>query len=463
MRRTIPKQRRLFTPLVEDALSAELAEIDELIRLHPEWKKWILEDLTNRKRGRAQRGREGMGPGLVLRLQFLKHRLDVSLRKLSKVVGDSVGFREFLGLGVEDRAPRRSTMQDNLAKVRPGTWGRIFHSQVQSEELREFESGDKQRIDATVVGGNIHPPSDSSLLWDGVRTLTRIMSQARQLFAEVEFEDRSKQAKKLKAKIYWARRKEQRRPAYEALLNEVRFVEAQAERVVAGLGTVRVRSVQDGALRDALASELRRYRNLTARVIDQTERRVLRGETVPPGEKLYSIFEPETDMIVKTKNQPPEFGHKVTLTMGVHFVLDCVVERGNPADVTTAVRQVKRQVEVRGKAPEQVAFDGGYASAANLEAIKALGVKRCAFSKGRGLTPVAMAGSRRTFGRLRRFRAGIEGKISWLKRDFGLDRCTWKSWPRFSSYVWSACFAANLSKLARLRLSEQATAAKRAA
>lgn len=105
-------------------------------------------------------------------------------------------------------------------------------------------------------------------------------------------------------------------------------------------------------------------------------------------------------MIVKRKNQPPEFGHKVTLNMGAHFVLDCVVERGNPADVTLAVRQVQRQLELRdGKAPEQIAFDGGYASAANLEAIKTLGVERCAFSKGRGLTPVEMAGSRRTASR----------------------------------------------------------------
>jgi len=177
MRRTTPKQRRLFTPLVEDVLSDELAEIDELIRLHPEWEEWILEDLTSRSRGRAKRGREGMGPDLVLRLQLLKHRLDVSLRKLSKIVGGTVGFREFLGLGVEDRTPKRSTMQDNLVKVRKETWGKILHSLVQSSELREFETGEKQRVDATVVESNVHSPSDSSLLWDGVRTLTRIMNR----------------------------------------------------------------------------------------------------------------------------------------------------------------------------------------------------------------------------------------------------------------------------------------------
>ena len=94
MRRTTSKQRRLFTPLAEDTLSAELSEIDELIRLHPEWAKWILEDLTDGKLTSAQRGREGMGPGLVLRLQFLKHRLNVSLRKLAKLVTHTVGFRD---------------------------------------------------------------------------------------------------------------------------------------------------------------------------------------------------------------------------------------------------------------------------------------------------------------------------------------------------------------------------------
>jgi IS5 family transposase len=82
------------------------------------------------------------------------------------------------------------------------------------------------------------------------------------------------------------------------------------------------------------------------------------------------------------------------------------------------------------------------------------------FSKAKGLTKVEMAGSRRTYGRLKRFRAGIEGKISWLKRDFGLARCTWKGWDRFQSYVWSACFAANLKKLVRLRLASRCEQAR---
>lgn len=461
MRRTIPKQHRLFCPEVDHALAEELAEVDTLLLLHPEWEEWIEEDLT-RGVGKS-RGRDGMPAGRVLRLHFLKHRLDVKVRRLAQLIPDSLGLRGFLGLGIEDGAPKRSTIQENMAKVRPETWGRILHSHVQSEELRAFEDGKKVRVDATVVETHVHHPTDSSLLWDCVRVLTRLMKQARALFAEVEFEDRSKKAKKLQSRILWARKKEQRQPAYEALLAEAGRVHVEAERVSTTLETVRPSSVMDAALLGGLISELGQYRSLMARVIDQTKRRVIRGEKVPAQEKLFSIFEPHTDMIVKTKNQPAEFGHKVTLTMGVHFVLDCVIERGNPGDVTLAVRQIERQKALFGRAPEQAAFDGGYASGANLKDIKELGTERCAFSKGRGLTPEEMAGSRRTYGRLRRFRAGIEGKISWLKRDFGLGRCTWKGWRRFQAYVWSAVLAANLSKLARLRLAAETTAAKRAA
>lgn len=98
----------------------------------------------------------------------------------------------------------------------------------------------------------------------------------------MEFEDRSRQAKKLHSKIYWARKKEQRLPAYEALLEEVRSIVSQAESVITTLDDIKVRSVHDGALRDALLSELRRYRALTARVVHQTERRIVLGERCPP-------------------------------------------------------------------------------------------------------------------------------------------------------------------------------------
>ena len=145
------------------------------------------------------------------------------------------------------------------------------------------------------------------------------------------------------------------------------------------------------------------------------------------------------------------------------LLLDLVIERGNPADVTLAVRQLRRAKALFGEAPRDAAFDGGFASRENLEHAKKVGVERCAFSKGKGLTPEEMAGSRRAYNKLKNFRAGVEGNISHLKRKFGLRRCTWKGWEGFQSFAWSGALAFNLMKLAWLRLAQAKKKKARAA
>jgi IS5 family transposase len=444
VRTTIAKQADLFAPAVEHQLSKELEQIHEVLIEHPEWIRWAHRDLTRAQGVSARKGRAGMSASMVLRVGLLKHRLDMSLRRLAPLLADSLSLREFVGLSSWDPTPKRSTLQENLAKIRPETWGKILRGVVVSAEAQAYEDGNEARIDCTVVATNVHPPSDSALLWDCVRVLTRVMRRSRELFA-VEFEDHRKAAKRLHTKIYWARKKAQRVPAYGAFLDVAAKVDTEVARVVSQL-----KAFKGDCLH--LLEELHTYRGFLARVIDQTRRRVIEGETVPAHEKLFSIFEPETDMIAKGRRRP-QFGHKVAITAGRSgLVLDCVIERGNPADATLTLRQLERLTELRGEAPRDAILDGGFASRANLEGAKALGVERCVFSKSRGLSKEEMAGSRRTFGRLKNRRAGIEGIISRLKRAFGLRRCTWKSWRRFQSYVWSAVVAANLSKLARLRL-----------
>lgn len=456
MRLTIPQQISLFSCVPHHKRGAIYAEINALIAAHPEWVRWVQADLTRRRGVKARKGRRGMPAAKVLRVVLLKHLEDVSLRQLATKLYGDLDLREFLGLTLGDKTPSRTTLQRNTSMIQKDTWGRLLHSLLESEELREFESGEKVRIDATVVPTNIHYPTDSSLLWDGIRVLSRTMNRAHELFA-VEYEDLSKVAKKHHTKIFWAKKKAQRVPAYEKLLEAAHAVSLQADDVLAGLRSVGTFLATDSvfaeALRDGLIEELLHFQPLLRRVIDQTERRVLHGEKVPVAEKIFSVFEPHTDLI--SKGNKNEFGHKVTFTMSEHFILDAVIERGNPGDVTLVTRQLERQQELFGQAPRSAVFDGGYASRENLEAAKALGVEHCAFSKAKGLTMEEQAGSRRTHGRLKRFRAGIEGKISWLKRDFGLGRCTWKGWERFQSYVWSACFAANLRTLVRLRLASK--------
>ena len=140
-----------------------------------------------------------------------------------------------------------------------------------------------------------------------------------------------------------------------------------------------------------------------------------------------------------------QYGHKLTLSSGASgLALDVIVEDGNPADSVCLLPLLQRHISHYGQAPRDLAADGGYASAANLADAKSLGVAHVAFHKRVGLTVEAMTGDRWLYNKLRRFRAGIEAMISYLKRCFGLSRCNWKGLDHFKAYVHSAVFTHNL-------------------
>ena len=148
-----------------------------------------------------------------------------------------------------------------------------------------------------------------------------------------------------------------------------------------------------------------------------------------------------------------DYGHKICLTTGPSsLVLDCIVLEGNPADKTLAAGMMERHREIFGEVPEQAAFDGGFASRANLTELKKMGIEDVMFSKRCGLEIHEMVRESWVYKCLRDFRAGIEGCISFFKRSFGLSRCTWKSFGSFKAYVWASILSANLLTFARHRL-----------
>jgi len=312
------------------------------------------------------------------------------------------------------------------------------------------------RVDTTVVESNIHTPLDSNLLWDCVRVLTRTMEQAREVVGEqVSFPNRTRRARRRALGILNARFKDKRQPLYRDLVLVANETIESANGVIAVIDRV----VETGSLNvlartQAIAAgkELRHYVGLSLRVIDQTERRVFKEESVPSKEKVVSIFEEHSDIIVKDHRQTL-YGHKICLTSGrSSLVTDCTILEGNPADSTLAEQMIDRHIDILGKAPRQVAFDGGFASKANLAAIKSKGVADVAFSKARMFNVTDMVRSSWVYKKLRNFRAGIEGTISFLKRIFGLDRCTWRSLRSFRSYVWSSILTFNLLVIARHEL-----------
>jgi IS5 family transposase len=361
-------------------------------------------------------------------------------------------------LGITDKVPTKSSLNANLKALQPATLEAINRVFVGAAKAAKVEAGRTVRADCTVVESNIHEPMDSELLWDCVRVLTRLLGQARDVLgsAKVAFGDRTRRAKRRRREIFNAKKAEDRQWAYRDLLvvtDEVYRRGLEVCSLLRDQEEINNLGVWEALAAKGVAAGLDRFLPLTQRVMDQTRRRVLKGQSVPASEKIVSIFEDHTD-IIRKDNRETLYGHKICLTGGASsMILDCQVLEGNPADSTLAKTMVDRQVEIFSRPPRQIVFDGGFASKVNLSEIKAVGVQDVAFSKGRGLEISDMVKSSWVFKRLRDFRAGIEGNISFLKRIFGLDRCTWKSWSSFQSYVWGSILSFNLLVFARHLLS----------
>ncbi len=454
MRSIVPDQLHLVPVGIAHVHAQELRQMSAVLDQLPEATKLVHADLVVRagKQIDPNKGRAGMTAEQTLRAFVVKQMNGFSYEELAFHLGDSNTYRSFCRLGIDQRPPDKSTLQKNIKHVRAETWETINRQLVVYAAASGIESGKKVRADCTVVESNIHHPTDSSLLWDSVRVLVRLMSEANEDFG-LCFTDHSRRAKRRAMGILNAKSNKQRLPLYRDLLKVTEKTLGSAERIAGELDEVKAGGMMALVRAGAIAQQLRHYCDLAKRVISQTQRRVLGGESVPATEKLVSIFEPHTDIIIKDRRETL-YGHKICLTAGASgLVTDVVVEEGNPADSTLAVDMVERQRALYGRAPRQVSFDGGFTSRDNLAAIKKLGVEDVAFSKGRGLQIAEMVKSTWVYRRLRNFRAGVEGTISFLKRAFKLDRCTWSGFGSFKAYVCGSVLACNLLVVARHMLS----------
>ena len=442
MRQLFREQLPLTGPIVSHRHAQELDGVDRILRDNPGTAELVLQDLQAGVLG--DEGREGMTAEQVLRAAVLKQINTFTYEELSFHLADSWTYRTFCGWGPLDDAPSKSTLQRNIRSITEQTWEAIHRTLMGYAAERGVEDGRKVRIDATVTETNIHHPTDSSLLCDSVRVLTRLLARAHESHGVIRFPKRTRRAKRRALDVLNAKGARKQLKAYRDLLAVTNETVGYARSAVSSL-----ESQPDWLGAMALAAELSHYVVLADAVIDQTERRVLHGEEVPATEKMVSIFEDHTDIVIKDRRDT-HFGHKLTVTGGRSgLILDWVVEDGNPADSTLAIRMLERQKEIYGQAPRQAAFDGGFASKLNLKDAKALGIKDVSFSKKRGLEVLDMVKSQWVYKRLRNFRAGIESWISFLKRSFGLERCTWKGWAGFARYVAASIVAANLLTLAR--------------
>lgn len=443
MRETRNAQASIFEHYSNHEYGVRLRKLSEVLDRQPEILELVAADLIDASVSAV--GRTGLSAESVLRCLVLRQQLGFSYEQLAFHLSDSVTYRTFARLPAH-LSPSRSCLQSTIRSIKPETLALAHQVLTRNLMYQGVISMDKLRIDSTVVASNIAPPSDSQLLNDGVRVISRLLAKSQtETGLHIRFTDKRKAAKSLAFRIFNAK-KATKDELYPELLKIARLVLKQADRgqqqVVEGAET----SIPCQKWLDALAH----FRELTSRVIDQTERRVIQGEQVPSTDKIVSLFESHTDIIVKGFRDV-QYGHKINLSSETGgFITALTIEEGNPGDKTLFVPVLDFHRSVLGKLPRSVVADGGYASQANVTAGRAMGLKHVVFHKPVGVSLTAMGVKSKTFNALRHFRAGVEGNISELKRAFGATKAKWKGHDGFKAFVWASALSYNLVRLARL-------------
>jgi IS5 family transposase len=389
----------------------------------------------------------------------VKHLYSWSYEKTETFVSDSITLRQFCRVYLNS-VPDDTTLIKWANLIRPETLHRLLDHVVILAQRRKVTRGRKLRTDGTVVESNVHYPTDSSLLVDGVRVLGRNLSRARKIIESVTthvgegtkkvFRNRLRSARNTARQISNATRKrsqeakEQSRGAYQKLVGITRKSVGQAQEVVEMLQEVATEEAQ------ALSESLEHVLPLVEQVIDQTVRRVFEGEKVPAREKIVSIFEPHTDIIRRgKKDRPVEFGHKVWFDeVEGGIVSNYRVLAGNPSDDAQWTPSLRRHQELFGRPPEQASGDRGLYSAGNESLAETMGVRRVILPKpGHRSEQRKQHEKQRWFRRGRRYHQGVEGRISVLKRRHGLDRCLYHGQDGFERWIGWGLIAHNLLKI----------------
>lgn len=448
MRKKHTVQSSIFEYYPEHETGYELKAISQWLDQHPELLDWVAGDVKNRA-VKSNSGREGLTVESILRCAILKQYHQVSYKDLAFCLMDSMACQSFARLR-PNWYPKRSVLQNCVSVISEVTWEQINQCLLRSAEKTKVERGTMLRIDSTVVDSPIHEPTDSSLLWDSMRVLIRLLKTADELvegLTTIDYKNHRRLAKKRARAIVYTRGKEKKKLLYKDLVDVVEKSLVYIDNAVVKVNSVPITELLALEIWHAQVSH---FKPLIQRVIEQTKRRVFADEKVSASEKIVSIFEEHTDIIVKG-SRDIQYGHKINVSTGKSgLVLDVVIEEGNPADSDKCIPMLERHIDHYGKAPRQMAADGGYASIDNLATAKGLNVKDMAFHKKRGLEVKNMTKSVWVYRKLRNFRAGIEAGISCLKRVYGLGRCTWKGLRHFKSYVWSSVVAHNLTVFSRL-------------
>jgi IS5 family transposase len=422
----------------------------------------VYEALRRRRPNSATRGRIGTPAEVALRLLVLKHMRNWSFDILEREVRANMVYRLFTRVGAE-KVPDAKTLARIERALGPEVFQKVHDRIVGIAREKKVVEGRKMRIDTTVTETNIHYPTDSSLLSDGVRVLTRTMKRMVEMGGNVgeRVRDRMRSVSHRVMEIARASRsraqnqgKEKLQRAYGRLLSSTGQVVAQAKRIADEVanGVRRSKNRADQIRLKALKAELERMIPLVQQVICQTKARVLHNDVHMP-DKIVSLFETATQIIRKGKaSKPTEFGRLIKIQEAENQIItDYEVCDQRPADNTLLVKSIEVHRQKLGRAPHTVATDAAFYSHANETAAKKMGVQRVAIpNRSTQSEERRLLQKKRWFRKAQAWRTGCEGRISLLKRRHGLNRCRYRGDDGMKRWVGLGVIADNLINIGRV-------------
>jgi len=420
----------------------------------------VYEALLKRSPKSRTRGRRGVAAEIVLRMLLLKHIRNWSFAELEREVRPNLLYREFTRIG-SGKVPDAKTLGRQAQALGPQVVEQMHRRVVQLAVENKVVRGRKMRVDTTVVETNIHYPTDSSLLGDGDRVLTRLMKKVTAIAgaAGTKLRDSMRSVQRRVAEIARASRAKgetgqaKLNLLYPKLLEITGRVMGQARRfsVEIGSGVKRSGDVLQQARLQGLKAQIDDMVETVKKVVHQTKARVFGGDTHVAG-KILSVFEPSTEVIRKGKaSKPTEFGKVVKVQEAENqIVIDFEVYDQKPSDSDLLIPAIQAHEKLMGRVPDLAAADAGFFSAKNEAEAQKMGVKRVSVPNRSTKSPARRQHQKqRWFKKAQKWRTGCEGRISVLKRRHGVRRSLYKKAAGTKRWVGLGVIADNLINMGK--------------
>jgi len=423
------------------ARDPELGLIDTILDQHPNLYELLSKDIT--KGCKESVFGRGDTPSVeqIVRAAIYKELKGLDYRELAYHQIDSRICVLFIKID-ELRPYSFQTYQNYISKIKVESLKQLLVELNRIAINEGLEDIEKIRQDSTVVKANIHYPTNNSLVWDCIKESHRLLGKLSEEISNVDYRDYLKSAKKTYYKINNTKVNDKQTKLFKKQL--ITFTKSinQLSNVVKKNPCCNIKAM-------AIILVMEDLLPLMQQVYDMTYRKEIKGEKVPNDEKLFSIYEQHTDIIVKGGREVL-FGHKVNFSTGKsNLVLTCDVLRGNPRDTNLYAGTIDEIENNYGFIPRDSVTDGGFASKDNLNYAKEKGIRNIVFNKVVGSLKNEVS-SHNMETRLKKWRSGIEAVISNIKRGFNMSICNWKGWDHFNAKVLWSTIAYNIRVMAQL-------------